>query len=354
MILKRNVMQFSAHQIATLIDGTIEGNPDVSVERLAKIEEGSAGSLSFLSNPKYEPYLYTTQASVVIVNDSLQVTKAIAPTLIRVKDAYSAFSTLLDVYNRLRLERTGIEEPSFVHETAKLGENIYIGAFSYIGKDCVIGNNCKIYPHVYVGDNVTLGDDTTLFPGVVVYFDCVIGKNVTIHSGTIIGSDGFGYAPQEDGSYRKVSQTGNVIIEDNVEIGANTVVDRATMGATIIRQGVKLDNLIQIAHNVEVGNDTVIAAQSGVSGSTKIGKRAVIGGQVGVVGHITIAPSSQIQAQSGVNKSIVAEGKKWSGTPAAPYNAQMRSQVVYSRLPELERRLEQLEQLLSKVESESK
>lgn len=347
-------MQFLAHQIASLINGTIEGDPDVSVERLAKIEEGSTGSLSFLSNPKYEPYLYTTEASVVIVNESLQLTKAVSATLIRVKDAYSAFSTLLDVYNRLRLEKTGVEEPSFVHETVTLGEDVYIGAFSYIGKDTVVGNKCKIYPHVYVGDNVTLGDNTTLFPGVVVYFDCVIGKNVTIHSGTVIGSDGFGYAPQEDGSYRKVSQTGNVVIGDNVEIGANTVVDRATIGSTLIREGVKLDNLIQIAHNVEVGENTVIAAQSGVSGSTKIGKRSVIGGQVGVVGHINIATGTQIQAQSGVNKSILAEGKKWSGTPAAPFNAQMRSQVVYSRLPDLERRIEQLEQLLSKVESESK
>lgn len=347
-------MQFSAHQIASLINGTIEGDPDVSVERLAKIEEGSAGSLSFLSNPKYEPYLYTTGASVVIVNDSLQLTKAVAATLIRVKDAYSAFSTLLDVYNRMRFEKTGIEEPSYMHESVTLGEDVYIGAFSYIGKDTVIGNNCKIYPRVFVGENVTLGDNTTLFPGVVIYFDCVIGKNVTIHSGTVIGSDGFGYAPQEDGSYRKVSQTGNVVIEDNVEIGANTVVDRATIGSTIIRQGVKLDNLIQVAHNVEVGENTVIAAQSGVSGSTKIGKRSVIGGQVGVVGHINIAAGTQIQAQSGVNKSIVEEGKKWSGTPITPYNAQMRSQVVYSRLPELERRIEQLEQLLSKVESESK
>lgn len=347
-------MQFSAHQIASLINGTIEGNPDVSVERLAKIEEGRGGSLSFLSNPKYEPYLYTTEASVVIINESLQLTKPVSPTLIRVKDAYLAFSTLLDVYNRMRLEKTGIEEPSFIHDTVQMGENVYIGAFSYIGKNSRVGDNCKVYPHVYVGENVTLGDNTTLFPGVVVYFDCVIGKNVTIHSGTIIGSDGFGYAPQEDGSYRKVSQTGNVVIEDDVEVGANTVIDRATMGSTIIRGGVKLDNLIQIAHNVEVGNDTVIAAQSGISGSTKIGKRSVVGGQVGVVGHIQIAPGTQIQAQSGVNKSIVEEGKKWSGSPVAPYSAQMRSHVVYSRLPELERRVEQLEQLLSKLEVESK
>lgn len=347
-------MQFKAHQIASLIQGSIEGDPDVTVERLAKIEEGRKGSLSFLSNPKYEPHLYTTEASVVIINDGLQPTKPVAATLIRVKDAYSAFSTLLDVYSRMRLEKSGVEQPSFVHDTATVGEQVYIGAFSYIGKNTAIGNNCKVYPHSFVGDNVVLGDNTTIFPGVAIYFDCVIGKNVTIHSGSIIGSDGFGYAPQEDGSYRKISQTGNVVIEDDVEIGANTVVDRATMGSTVIRRGVKLDNLIQIAHNVEVGNDTVIAAQSGVSGSTKIGKRSVIGGQVGVVGHIHIATGTQIQAQSGVNKSIVEEGKKWSGTPIAPYSAQMRSHVVYARLPELERRIEHLEHLLAKMETESK
>ena len=339
-------MQFSAHQIATLVNGSLEGNPDVMVEQLAKIEEASSGCLSFLSNPKYEQYLYTTKASVIIVNEDLKLDRPIECTLIRVKNAYSAFSTLLELYNKMRLDNVGIEQPAFIHPSAKIGKDVYIGAFAYIDRDAVIGDYAKIYPHVYIGDKVRVGNHTTLFPGVSVYFDCVIGERVIIHSGTVIGSDGFGFAPQEDGTYSKISQIGNVVIEDDVEIGANTVIDRATMGSTIIRQGVKLDNLIQVAHNVEIGKNTVIAAQSGISGSTKIGENAVIGGQVGIVGHISIANGTQIQAQSGVNRTIGEEGKKWSGSPAGPYNAQMRSQVVYSRLPELERRLEELEQLL--------
>ncbi|WP_257670145.1 UDP-3-O-(3-hydroxymyristoyl)glucosamine N-acyltransferase [Parapedobacter tibetensis] len=339
-------MQFSARQIATLVKGTLEGDPDVIVEQLAKIEEASSGCLSFLSNPKYEQYLYTTKASVVIVNEDLKVDKPVQCTIIRAKNAYSAFSTLLEMYNKMRLDKTGIEEPSFIHPTAKIGKDVYIGAFTYIDKGVVIGDHCKVYPHVYIGDNVKIGNNTTLFAGVSVYFDCVIGERVIVHSGTVIGSDGFGFAPQEDGTYNKISQIGNVILEDNVEIGANSVIDRATMGSTIIRKGVKLDNLIQVAHNVEIGKNTVIAAQSGISGSTKIGDNAIVGGQVGIVGHINIANGSKIQAQSGINRSIVEEGKKWSGSPATPYNAQMRSQVIYSRLPELERRLEELEQLL--------
>lgn len=341
-------MQFSAHQIATLVNGSVEGNPDVMVEQLAKIEEATSGSLSFLSNPKYEQYLYTTKASIVIVNEDLKLDRPVAGTIVRVKNAYLAFSTLLELYNKMRLDKTGIEERAFIHPSAKIGENAYIGAFAYIDKGVVIGDNCKVYPHVYIGDNAKIGNDTTLFSGVSVYFDCNIGERVIIHSGTVIGSDGFGFAPQEDGTYTKISQIGNVVIEDDVEIGANSVIDRATMGSTIIRKGVKLDNLIQVAHNVEIGKNTVIAAQSGISGSTKIGENAVIGGQVGIVGHISIANGSQIQAKSGVNRTIAEEGKKWSGAPAAAFNAQMRSQVVYSRLPELERRLEELEHLLTK------
>src|SRR5690606_11534945 len=268
-------MQFSAHQIAALVGGSLEGDPNVMVGQLAKIEEASSGSLSFLSNPKYEPYLYTTKASVVIVNADQKLDKPIQSTIIRTKNAYSAFSTLLELYNKMRLEKTGVEQPSYIHPSAKIGENVYIGAFSYIDKDAVIGDNCKIYPHVYVGDHVRIDHDSTLFPGVCVYYDCIIGAHVTVHSGTIIGSDGFGFAPQEDGTYQKINQIGNVQIADHVEIGANAVIDRATMGSTIIRQGVKLDNLIQIAHNVEVGKNTVIAAQSGISGSTKIGENAV-------------------------------------------------------------------------------
>lgn len=339
-------MQFSAHQIAAFVNGSLEGDPDVMVEQLAKIEEAQVGSLSFLSNPKYEQYLYTTKASVIIVNDDLKLDRPVAGTIVRVKNAYLAFSTLLELYNKIRLDRTGIEDRAAIDPSAQIGDDVYIGAFAYIERGVVIGNRCKIYPNVYIGENVKIGDDTTLFPGVSVYFDCVIGQRVIIHSGTVVGSDGFGFAPQADGSYNKISQIGNVVIADDVEIGANVVIDRATMGSTVIREGVKLDNLIQIAHNVEVGKHTVIAAQSGISGSTKIGENAVIGGQVGVVGHINIANGSQIQAQSGVNRNIKDEGKRWAGTPATPYNAQLRSQVVYSRLPELERRIEELEQLL--------
>lgn len=339
-------MQFSAYQIAAIIDGTVEGDETVSVGALAKIEEAKTGDLSFLANPKYYHFIYTTQASVVIVNQDFKLDKPINSTLIRVKDAYSGFSALLEMYNGLRLDKKGIEEPNFIHQDAKIGEDIYVGAFAYIGKDAEIGAGSKIYPHVYIGDNVKIGKNTTIFPGVRIYYDSVIGSDVIIHSGVVIGSDGFGFAPQKDGSYIKVSQIGNVVIEDRVEVGANTVIDRATMGSTIIRSGVKLDNLIQIAHNVEVGKDTVIAAQSGISGSTKIGKNVIVGGQVGVVGHIQVADGSQIQAQSGINRSILETGKKWGGTPASFYNSQLRSQVVYLRLPELEKRIEELEKLL--------
>lgn len=339
-------MQFSAYQIAAIINGTVEGDETVSVGSLAKIEEAKTGDLSFLANPKYQHFVYSTQASIIIVNQDFTLERPVGNTLIRVKDAYSAFSALLDLYNGMRLDKKGIENPHFMDDSAQLGEDVYIGAFAYIGKDVQIGKGSKIYPQVYIGDNVKIGENTTIFPGVRIYYDSVIGNEVIIHSGAVIGSDGFGFAPQKDGSYIKVSQIGNVQIEDRVEIGANTVIDRATMGSTVIRSGVKLDNLIQVAHNVEVGKDTVIAAQSGISGSTKVGKNVVLGGQVGVVGHIQIADGSQVQAQSGVNRSILETGKKWGGTPASTYNSQLRSQVVYLRLPELEKRIEELEKLL--------
>jgi UDP-3-O-[3-hydroxymyristoyl] glucosamine N-acyltransferase len=339
-------MQFTAEQIATLLNGTVEGNPEALVSQLAKIEEGVEGALSFLSNRKYEHFLYETASSIVIVNQDLVLQKPVNTTLIRVEDAYTSFSELLKIYHAMRVERSGREDQAFVHATVQIGEGGYIGAFSYISKDVKIGQNVKIYPRVYIGDNVTIGDNSILFPGVTVYYDCVIGKNVTIHSGAVIGSDGFGFAPQSDGTYDKIPQIGNVILEDNIEIGANTVIDRATLGSTIIHKGVKLDNLIQIAHNVEVGSNTVIAAQTGVSGSTKVGKQVVLGGQVGVVGHISIADGTQVQAQSGINRSITETFKKWGGTPFAPYTSQLRSQVVYTRLPELEKRIIELEKLL--------
>ncbi len=347
-------MQFTANQIATLLNGYVEGDPDVLVNQLAKIEEGEEGALAFLSNPKYEHFLYETKASAVIVNQDLQLTKLVNVSLIRVKDAYSAFSELLRIYDQLRNERSGIEEPSFIHESASVGQDLYVGAFSYIGRDVVIGNQVKIYPQVYIGDGVTIGNKTVIYPGVRIYRDSKIGDNVILHSGVIVGSDGFGFAPQKDGTYNKVPQIGNVIIEDDVEVGANTVIDRATLGSTTIRKGVKLDNLIQIAHNVEIGANTVAAAQTGISGSTKIGENVILGGQVGVVGHIQVATGSQIQAQSGVNRSIDQKNKKWGGTPAMPYNSNLRSQVIYSKLPALERRVAELEARLKELYNENR
>lgn len=342
-------MQFTAEQIATLLNGKVEGNPEATVSQLAKIEEGVEGTLSFLANPKYEHFLYDTKSSIVIVNADLLLQKPVLATLIRVDDAYSSFSELLKIYHSLRNERTGRDEQVFVHETAVIGEGGYIGSFAYIGKGVQIGNNVKIYPRVYLGDNVIVGDNSILFPGATVYYDCTIGSNVIIHSGVVIGSDGFGFAPQLDGTYEKVPQIGNVIIEDNVEIGSNTVVDRATLGSTVIKSGVKLDNLIQIAHNVEIGANTVIAAQTGISGSTKIGKHVILGGQVGVVGHITIADGTQVQAQSGINRSVKDKNIKLGGSPATAYTSQLRSQVVYTRLPDLEKRIIELENIIKEL-----
>jgi len=338
-------MQFSAQDIAGLLKGTVEGDPSVTVGTLAKIEEGHSGALSFLSNPKYEQYLYTTDASIVIVNNDLQLAQPVKATLIRVENAYSAFSVLLEQYNTFKLAKSGIEEPCFIHPSAKLGQNVYVGAFAYIGPDVKIGDNSKIYPHTYIGDNVTIGDNTTLFANVKVYFDCVIGNKVTIHSGTVIGSDGFGFAPNADGTYTKVAQIGNVVLEDDVEIGSNTTVDRATMGSTIIRKGVKLDNLIQIAHNVEIGRNTVIAAQTGISGSTKIGENVILGGQVGVAGHLSIAKGTQVQAQSGLGRNT-QENTKWGGSPAFAFGANARSNVVLQRLPDLEKKILALEKII--------
>jgi len=343
-------MQFTAHELSLLLNGTVEGDPSVPVNQLAKIEEAQSGSLSFLANPKYEQYLYTTGASVVIINNDQVLAAPSKATLIRVENAYTAFSQLLEIYNTLKLNKTGIEQPSFIHPSAQIGENVYVGAFAYLGPNVKIGNNCKIYPHCYIADDVIIADNVTLFPGVIVYFDCVIGNNVIIHSGTVIGADGFGFAPAADGTYTKISQIGNVIIEDDVEIGSNTTVDRATLGSTIIRKGVKLDNLIQVAHNVEIGANTVVAAQTGISGSTKIGENCIVGGQVGIVGHITVAKGTQIQAQSGVSRSLIEEGKRWMGSPATGYTDHMRSQIVIQRLPALEKRINELEKIIAELQ----
>jgi UDP-3-O-[3-hydroxymyristoyl] glucosamine N-acyltransferase len=346
-------MQFTASQIALIINGKIEGNPDTSIASFGKIEEAQAGQLSFLANPKYEDYLYKTRASIIIVNESQVLEKPLNTTLIRVQDAYSAFATLLSKYQEMRTQQmNGIQEPSYICKTAVLGNNVFIGAFSYIGENVYIGNNVKIFPGVYIGNNAHINDNCMLHPGVKIYHDCILGKNVTVHAGTVIGSDGFGFAPQADGSFKKVPQIGNVIVEDQVEIGANATIDRATMGSTVIKSGAKLDNLIQIAHNVEVGNNTAIAAQAGVSGSTKIGNNVMIGGQAGIVGHIQIADGSRINAQSGVSKSIKTPNTSVTGSPAFDYSSALRSQAVTRNLPELEKRIIELENMVKQLLAE--
>lgn len=343
-------MQFSAAQIAQIINGKVEGNPDAIVGSFGKIEEAQNGQLSFLANPKYEEYLYTTGASVIIVNDTLELKQTVENTLIRVPDAYIAFATLLEKYQQIQsMQLAGIEQPVYLHQSAKTGDNIYIGAFSYLGENVVIGDNTKVYPGVYLGNNVVIGKNSTLHPGVKIYHDCIIGSNVIVHAGTVIGGDGFGFAPQKDGTLKKVPQIGNVIIEDNVEIGANTTIDRATIGSTIIKSGVKLDNLLQIAHNVEIGNNTVVAALTGISGSTKIGKNVMIGGQAGIVGHIQIADGVKINAKSGVSKSIKENNKAVTGTPAQDYTAALRSQAALKNLPELEKRIKEVEEIIKKM-----
>jgi len=343
-------MQFTAQQIALIVSGTIEGNPDTTVNSFGKIEEATAGQLSFLANPKYNDYLYTTNASLIIVNESLQLQKKITATLVRVKDAYTAFATLLTTYQNLKAQqRKGIETPSHIASTATLGNDVYIGAFAYIGEKVNIGNNTKIFPGVYIAENVRIGNNTTIHAGVKIYEDCVIGNDVIIHAGTVIGSDGFGFAPQPDGSYQKVPQIGNVIIEDQVEIGANTTIDRATMGSTIIKKGVKLDNLIQIAHNVEIGSQTVIAAQTGISGSTKLGQKIMIGGQAGIAGHLTIADGVKIAGMAGVTKSLDGTGKSYAGFPAEEAKQSLKTQVYTRQLPELEKRVKELEKLVAEL-----
>ncbi|MDJ1483457.1 UDP-3-O-(3-hydroxymyristoyl)glucosamine N-acyltransferase [Cytophagaceae bacterium YF14B1] len=338
-------MEFTIEQIAGMLKGSIEGNGSLLVNKLAKIEEATAGCLAFLSNQKYEPYLYTTEATAVIVGKDFEPKKEYTATLIRVDNPYLAFTVLLEQYQQyLMAAKVGIEQPSFIGDNSTTGNNIFRGAFSYIGSNCKIGNNVKIYPQAYIGDNVTIGDNTVIYAGAKIYSDIVIGNRCVVHAGAVIGSDGFGFAPQPDGSYRPIPQVGNVVLEDDVCIGANTVVDCATMGSTIIRQGAKLDNLIQIAHNVEIGKHTVIAAQSGISGSTKIGNYCVIAGQVGIVGHLQIADKTSFGAQSGVSKSIQKEGLKLQGSPAFDYKDNLRSLAVFRNLPQLQKRLEELEE----------
>jgi UDP-3-O-[3-hydroxymyristoyl] glucosamine N-acyltransferase len=339
-------MEFTLNQIAQILKGEVRGDGSQKINTLAKIQEAKPGQIAFLANPKYEQYIYTTQASAIIVARDFQPRKEIRSALILVEDPYSSFTVLMEQYHKLMsFQKTGIEQPSFISESATMGTNAYRGAFSYIGNHTRIGDNVKIYPQVFVGDNVSIGDNVILHPNVKIYARTQIGNNCVIHAGTVIGSDGFGFAPQEDGSYKTIPQMGNVVIEDDVTIGANTVVDCATLqgDSTIIRRGVKMDNLIQIAHNVEVGKNTVIAAQVGISGSTKVGENCMIAGQVGIAGHLAIANQTSLGAQTGVSKSITEEGQRLLGYPAIDIKDYFRSYAVYKKLPEIVHRLRDLE-----------
>ena len=344
------MLEFSAQQIAMMIQGQVEGDASVTVHNFGKIEEATAGQISFLANPKYEAFLYTTAASIIIIGAQQQLKEKIKATLIRVPDAYAAFATLLTKYQELKHQQLeGIQTPSFIAPSATIGANHFIAAFAYINEGAILGEHVKIFPNVVIGENVTIGNHVTIHPGVVIYADCIIGNHVTIHSGSIIGSDGFGFAPKKDGSYQKVPQLGNVIIEDDVEIGANTTIDRATIGSTIIRKGVKLDNQIQVAHNAEIGTNSVIAAQVGVSGSTKIGKNVMVGGQAGFAGHISIADGIKIAGRTGVTKTFMTENMTLTGYPAADQKQSLRSQVYVKNLPELEKRVQELEILVQQL-----
>ena len=344
------MLEFSAQQIAMMIQGQVEGDASVTVNNFGKIEEAIPGQISFLANPKYEAFLYTTGASIVIIGAQQQLKEKIKATLIRVPDAYAAFATLLTKYQELKNQQLeGIQTPSFIAPTASMGANHFIAAFAYINDGAILGEHVKIFSNVVIGENVKIGHHVTIHPGVVIYADCIIGNHVTIHSGCVIGSDGFGFAPKDDGSFQKVPQLGNVVIEDDVEIGANTTIDRATIGSTIIRKGVKLDNQIQIAHNAEIGNNTVIAAQTGVSGSTKIGKNVMIGGQAGLAGHIAIADGVKIAGRTGVTKTFTTSNITLTGYPAAEQKQSLRSQVYIKNLPELVKRVQELEILVQQL-----
>ncbi|MCW8980856.1 MAG: UDP-3-O-(3-hydroxymyristoyl)glucosamine N-acyltransferase [Altibacter sp.] len=339
-------MKFTAAQIAGILNGEVDGNEDVEVSKLAKIEEGSEGSLTFLANPKYTHFIYSTDASITIVDKGFVAENSISTTLIRVENAYKAFSQLLEYYNQVKMNKTGIEKPVFISESAKYGANIYVGAFAYIGENVTIGENVKIYPNVYIGDNVTLGDNVVVFAGAKIYSESIVGNHCVIHSGVILGADGFGFTPNDKGEYTKVPQTGNVILEDNVDIGAGTTIDRATLGSTVIRKGVKLDNQIQIAHNVEIGENTVIAAQTGIAGSTKIGRNCMIGGQVGIVGHITIGDNVRIQAQSGIGRNV-KDNETLQGSPALNYGDFNKSYVHFKNLPKFVERFNTFEKKIN-------
>jgi UDP-3-O-[3-hydroxymyristoyl] glucosamine N-acyltransferase len=344
-------MEFTAKMIAEYLKGEIEGNPEEKVSDISRIEDGKKGTLAFLANPKYNKYLYETKASIVLINKDLELEQKVQTTLIRVNDAYQAFASLLQLYTSSLPQKTGIDPQTSIEKSVTLGKDCYLGAFAVLGENVKVGNNVKIYPQVYLGDNVTVGDNTIIYAGVKIYKECTVGNNCIIHSGTVIGSDGFGFAPQE-GTYQKIPQIGNVVIEDDVEIGSNVSVDRATIGSTIIHKGVKLDNLIQVAHNVEIGENTGCAAQVGISGSSKLGKNCIVAGQVGIVGHLTIADNTIIGAQSGVTNNIEEKGKVILGSPAYNISDSRKSIAVYRKLPELYKKVNELERELKQLKSE--
>lgn len=345
-------MKVTAKEIAELLNGTIEGNPNTEVTSPSKIEEGKPGTISFLANKKYEPYAYTTQSSILLVANNFKPSQPIKATLIRVEEVYASVAILLEQFGNAEPSLEGVDENAFVDSSAKIGEEVAVGKFSIVSKGASVGRGSVIYPQVFIAENVKIGKNCILYPGVKIYRACEIGDHCILHANVVIGSDGFGFAPQEDGSFKKVPQLGNVIVEDQVEIGANTVIDRATMGSTIIKNGAKLDNLIQIAHNVEVGENTAIAAQAGIAGSTKIGKNCLIGGQAGFVGHITIADRTKVQAQSGINKPIKEAGTAIYGSPAMPYTDYLRSYAVFRRLPDLSRQISDLKKEIKALKGE--
>lgn len=344
-------MEFTAQQIASFLNGTVSGDPEVKVSNFSKIEAGRPGTLTFLANPKYEHHLYTTEASIVLVNNDFIPSESVKATLVRVPNAYAALATLLNMVEHSKVKKTGIDSTAFIAASATVGNDCYIGNFAFIGEKVVIGNNCKIYPYAYIGDDVTLAENTVIYPHVTIYEGCVIGKNCILHAGSVIGSDGFGFAPEGE-KYNKIPQLGNVVLEDDVEIGANTTIDRAVMDSTIIHRGVKLDNLVQIAHNVEVGENTVMAAQVGIAGSTKIGSHCMFGGQVGIAGHIHIPDKVNFGAQSGTLGSGIKEAGTFLGSPALPVKDYMRSAIVFPKLPEMYRTISQLQREIEQLRKE--
>jgi UDP-3-O-[3-hydroxymyristoyl] glucosamine N-acyltransferase len=342
-------MEFTAAQIAGFLKGEIEGNPEIIVNDIAKIEEGKSGALSFLANPKYEHYIYTTKSSVVLVNRDFHPSGEIVATLIKVDNAYEAFASLLNFIAMSKPAMKGIDPTAVIDSSADVGSDVYIGAYAVIGAGCTVGDGCSVYPHVYLGENTLLGKNCIIYPGVKIYHDCIIGEKCIIHAGAVIGSDGFGFAPQSENEFMKIPQLGNVILEDHVEIGANSAIDRATMGSTVIRRGVKIDNLVQIGHNVEIGENTVMAGQTGVAGSSKVGRNCMFAGQTGIAGHLKIADGTRIGAQAGIASDIGKENSVYLGTPAMEHKQFLRSFVVFRVLPELRQKIETLERAIKEL-----